>query len=327
MKYGIEFPIQEVQFDKSVNFLDLTVYLDEENNFQYHGYTKPTDAKRYLNPTSFHPKTVFSAIPFSQMLRTLRNNSKPETRKPELEMCVKNFVNSGYDPVKLNELKDKAINKFTEHTETINRDEEDKLIFPVHYFDGIKEFKKVLHSLDNEIKSLIGDTRVMLAMKKRSSLGNVVVRNKQLSISQPVSDGQRCNGRGCLQCPLVNSSKVVSINSKPLQIPSSLNCKTKNAIYLWLCKLCDEREAYFGRTIQEVHDRSSGHRGCFNDEGKWDKSALSMHAKDVHQNSFSLNNFTLSVVSKVSPQQLRREEFKFIDKYQTLTFGLNRYKV
>ena len=96
---------------------------------------------------------------------------------------------------------------------------------------------------------------------------------------------------------------------------------------MWLCKLCGVKEVYFGRTTQEVHDRTSGHRGCFNDEEKWDKSALSMHAKDMHQNSFSLNNFAISVVSKVSPQQLRREEFKFIDKYRTLSLGLNRYKV
>ena len=94
-----------------------------------------------------------------------------------------------------------------------------------------------------------------------------------------------------------------------------------------MCKICGEQETYFGRTTQEVHHRTSGHRSSFNDATKYDKSALSMHAKEMHQNSFSLNNFTVSVVSKVSPRQLRREEFKFIDKYRTLTLGLNRYKV
>ena len=117
----------------------------------------------------------------------------------------------------------------------------------------------------------------------------------------------------------------ITINGKSLHIPQNLNCKSQNVIYMWLCKLCGVKEVYFGRTTQEVHDRTNGHRGCFNDEEKWDKSALSMHAKDMHQNSFSLNNFAISVVSKVSPQQLRREEFKFIDKYRTLSLGLNRY--
>ena len=98
-------------------------------------------------------------------------------------------------------------------------------------------------------------------------------------------------------------------------------------IYLWLCNLCvEKKEAYFGRTTQECHDRSSGHRACFADD-KWEKSALSMHARDKHQNDFSLNNFSVAVVKKVSPQQLRREEFRFIDKYKTIPQGLNRYKV
>ena len=52
-----------------------------------------------------------------------------------------------------------------------------------------------------------------------------------------------------------------------------------------------------------------------------------MHAKEVHQEEFSLSNFSVAVVKKVSPQQLRREEFRFIDKYRTIPLGLNRYKV
>ena len=84
-------------------------------------------------------------------------------------------------------------------------------------------------------------------------------------------------------------------------------------------------KVYFGRTTQECHDRTSGHRGSFNEE-KWDKSALSMHARDVHQMSFTLDIFSVAVIKKVSPQQLRREEFKFIDKFRTNSLGLNRYK-
>ena len=95
-------------------------------------------------------------------------------------------------------------------------------------------------------------------------------------------------------------------------------CKSKHVIYLWLCKLCPGTEAYFGRTTY--------HRQCFT-EDKWEKSALSMHAKDMHENQFSLNNFSVAVVKKVSPQNLRREEFRFIDKYRTIPLGLNRYKV
>ena len=94
---------------------------------------------------------------------------------------------------------------------------------------------------------------------------------------------------------------------------------------MWTCKLCGPKETYFGRTIQKSNDRTSGHRACFNFE-KFEKSALSMHAYEVHRDNFELDSFNIAVVKKVSPQQIRREEFRFIDKYQTNTFGINRYK-
>ena len=120
-KYGIKFPIKEAQFGKSVNFLDLCIYLDDSNVIHYKGYSKPTDAKRYLNPSSFHPNSVFKAIPFSQMLRTLRNNSKQETATTEIELCMKQFENSGYKLEDLIELKRKAKNKSLNNTENSNR--------------------------------------------------------------------------------------------------------------------------------------------------------------------------------------------------------------
>ena len=121
-------------------------------------------------------------------------------------------------------------------------------------------------------------------------------------------------------------NKITLLYNNPTQVPHNLNCKSRNVIYIWVCKICGVKEVYLGRTIQECHYRTSGHRGCFNEE-KWEKSALSMHAREVHQVQFSLDIFSISVVSKVSPQQLRREEFKYIDKYRTNSLGLNRYKV
>ena len=87
-------------------------------------------------------------------------------------------------------------------------------------------------------------------MKKGSSLGNTVVRNKQLSISSTDGDSQRCNGRGCLQCPLTNTKSKIVVNGNVVRIPRHLNCRSRNVIYMWICKLCGEKEVYFGRTIQ-----------------------------------------------------------------------------
>ena len=243
--------------------LDLCAYLDEQNRIHYQGYTKPTDAKRYLNPRSFHPNFVFNSIPFSQILRTLRNNSKEETKVNEIEQCLKDFEHSGYSRQELNKWKEKAIEKHrsAEHPPT-NETEEDTLIFPVHYFDGIADFKTMVYSLKNEITDLIGDNRVMFAMKKGSSVGNMLVQNKKISLQRHIFENQKCNARGCLQCPLTNTKGKFVINGSSITVPPHVNCKSRNVIYMWICKLCGEKETYFGRTIQESHKRTTGHRSC-----------------------------------------------------------------
>ena len=67
------------------------------------------------------------------------------------------------------------------------RKEEGKLIFPISYFQGISEWKSLLKGVDSEFKQLIGDTCIMLAMKKGSRIGNMAVKNKQLSLKHTIN--------------------------------------------------------------------------------------------------------------------------------------------
>ena len=150
----------------------------------------------------------------------------------------------------LSEVEGRVRNKISEedgrNLNSTGTSQADTLVFPVHFFEGIYEFKKLVHSLNDKFHQLIGDTRILFAMKKGSSLGNIVVRNKQLSIVNLNGDSQKCNGRGCLQCPLSNNKSKIIVNDQVVRVPRNLNCRSKNVIYLWLCKLCEEREAYFG---------------------------------------------------------------------------------
>ena len=114
-KYGIEFPINEVHFGRAVHFLEISVYLHGDNIIPYSPYSKPTDAKRYLNPNNFHPKSVFNAIPFSQMLKTMRNSSKPDIATSQARISFKTFENSGYNPEKLLKVKEKGDQQGNSH--------------------------------------------------------------------------------------------------------------------------------------------------------------------------------------------------------------------
>ena len=61
-------------------------------------------------------------------------------------------------------MKDKAIAKA--NTTRTDNEERDTLVFPIHYLEQIKELKSLVHGLKQEITELIGDTRVMFAIKK-----------------------------------------------------------------------------------------------------------------------------------------------------------------
>ena len=128
-----------------------------------------------------------------------------------------------------------------------------------------------------------------------------------------------------MQCPLVAGRKCVTVNNRKVSVPMNVTCKTDNVIYLWTCNICDKDNAYFGRTTQQCNNRTSGHRRYFNSD-EFEKSALSMHAKDKHPTNMNLKNFKVSIVKKVSPRNIKREEFRYIEKYRTKCFGINRYK-
>ena len=114
-------------------------------------------------------------------------------------------------------------------------------MFPVYFFDGVNECKSLVRSLNTEMNQLTGDTCILFALKKGSSIGNRVVQNRQLSFPKGTSGDQHCKGRGCRRGPLVNGSTNVVINGNTLHIPRHLKCKSKNIMYMWICKLCGEK--------------------------------------------------------------------------------------
>ena len=325
-KFGINFPMEEVKFGKSVNYLDLNIYLDDENKIHHKLFTKPTDARAYLNPNSFHPKHVFASIPFSQMIRVIKRNTKEESCSQDLSELKMDLVKSGYSKEALEIIELKAYQRVA--TPKIKPPmNNDTIIFTVDQFEELDRLKELMKSIEMDIKAVFGNINVIMATRKCSSIGNFVVKNKTLCISNDIrTNSQKCGDSRCKTCPLMITKNSVTINDKELPIPQNLNCKSKECIYLCICNRCSQNNAYFGQTVQEEHNRMSGHRDKFNIT-KHKKSALSWHAYDAHGGNLTLDDFSVAVLKKVTPRRLKREEHMFIDKFETQTKGLNRYQV
>ena len=200
----------------------------------------------------------------------------------------------------------------------------------------------MVHSVGNDIRQLCGDIKITFAIRKQPSIANAVVRNRRLSeCPQAFSDAdipksQKCGGRGCKTCPfLFDGNDVIVANGMAVSLDFRLTCKDNNIIYLAQCQLCNtltpvlKEDTYFGQSVSAMHIRMNGHRNKFIIDSRllFEKSALSMHCYLVHKENFSMEYFRLGIVKKVRPLELDREENRFINKYRTNIWGLNRIVV
>ena len=337
--FGIKFA--DHQIGKSVHFLDLTLSLDTENQIQYRLYRKETDARNYLRTDSFHPQHVFNSVAFSQMIRIIERNSQDHTCVEDLNELKEDLARCGHNREKLEETEPLAISRVLENSGPgrPNRENEgqNNLVFSVQHSQDNKELKKLIHELEPDIKRICGEIRIIFATRKHPSVGNRIVKNRQLglpSVDSNQKTSQKCFGPGCKTCPvLYDFDTKITVNGLELHLDRSVTCKDKHVIYVAQCQLCNQEEGredtYFGQTLTPFNTRLNGHRHKFkiDDRGLYEHSALSMHCYIEHRDNFSFNNFRFGIVKKAQPSLLDREESRFCTKFKTNVWGLNRMEI
>ena len=343
--YGIQFG--DFQFGKEVNYLDMNIYLSENSTIDYRLYKKDTDARLFLQTNSFHPKHVFKSVVFSQMIRVIQRNSQDQTCVEDLTELKDDLTKCGHQENVIDQLEPLAVqraieNDLFDHLKKPPEPKRQKLIYSVKYFKEIDDLKRLVHSMKEEIEHLCGDINITFALRKQPSVGNTVVRNRRLSECPPNENlennpkSQKCGSRGCMTCPqLFDAKDTIFVNGAVVNLDFRLSCKDKNIVYVAQCQICSnlpgtlKEDTYFGQTVTSMHTRMNGHRNKFviDDRLEYEKSALSMHCFLVHNNEFSMTYFKLGIVKKVRPVDLDREEDKFITRYRTKIWGLNRIVV
>ena len=82
-------------------------------------------------------------MPHSQIISILEWNSTEETKQEGIEALKKDFQKSGYSQNILNDIEKKLSTERAEEQQTKNYEE--AMTFPVFFFDGLNEFKKIIH--------------------------------------------------------------------------------------------------------------------------------------------------------------------------------------
>ena len=126
----------------------------------------------------------------------------------------------------------------------------------------------------------------------------------------------------CAICPFVlesHSAKATATNFK-ININYSVDCSTRNIIYLLGCRKCPQQ--YIGETERTLKERFSEHKGYVNTNNQ-------SKATGVHFNTkgHSVANMEITIIEKIFSQdpmfRKQRERF-YIQKFNTRYKGLNR---
>ena len=140
--FGISFG--DWSFGSSVNFLDVTLFVDDDGFIHYRLFKKPTDSRLYLKSNNFHPNHVFDSVAFSQIKRVMRRNSTPEFTEEDVSDLIEDLVKCGYQREKL-----------------------------INLVAKLSELKGLLKSLQIDIKILTGnDTHTLFAARKGRSVAS-----------------------------------------------------------------------------------------------------------------------------------------------------------
>ena len=98
-RFGIRFG--DWSIGESVNFLDVTLFVDKEGFIQYRLFKKPTDSRLYLKTSSFHPKHIFDSVAYSQLMRVSKRNSTIETMETDIFELKQDLVKCGHKEEKI----------------------------------------------------------------------------------------------------------------------------------------------------------------------------------------------------------------------------------
>jgi hypothetical protein len=81
---------------KTVNFLDLTIYIDQHNNIQTELYEKPENLYLYLPSNSCHPIGNFKGLVYGSVFRILKLTTSPNKRREAIDNLYKRLLSRGY---------------------------------------------------------------------------------------------------------------------------------------------------------------------------------------------------------------------------------------
>ena len=339
-------------------FLDIKYTFDDVEGLLTDVNIKPTDARVYLNFSSYHPSQTFPSIVYSQALRYKRIINRSETLKArldELELC---FIRSGYPKKMVHNI---MLDVLKRERSLEYKVKSKKAPFPVAWVQtfspSTSEIKDVVRDANKVIKLSPpwkdDDRAIGIVNKRGNNIGDLILKRKKFALmtDEETPGTKRCSpilkegekrsesGRPCASCDLMSGKKTIkSFHTGRKYATPPGTCKSQSLIYAAECRLCHKQ--YVGQTTCMLRTRISGHRAHVNKKPKpkaninplfanSDESSLADHLKTIHGLSTpeSFNSAYSFTIIHTDPADINDCEQTWVSRLGTMQpFGLNTEK-
>ena len=252
-----------------LNFLDVTILLNENNLLETDVYYKPTNRHDYLNYTSSHPEHTKRNIPFNLAKRIIcfvSNEIRMHERLDELRKFLlkceypKDVIDKGFFNAKLQGPAPQSTNSHDmiplvttnySNLQVNNVLRKAKFYLANTPSDDLKEsFQDCKFFISNRQPK-----NLLLRLLSPSVFGQQAMRNtndENLIV--------KCNDIRCKICSMYLQcvDSFPTATGKTWEIKCKMSCNSKNIIYFLTCNRCNGNVSYIGKTVN-LRRRTNGH--------------------------------------------------------------------
>ena len=288
----------------TVNFLDVTITKDCDNNLITSVFEKPSNCHQYVEYSSCHPKTCKAGIPFSQAKRYRRITTNTDQFHQDCKNIQQHFKDRNYPE----ELIDKAISKAAslsrdDALKSVTKSDSEIIPFVCTFNPSLPNIGKTINQywglLKNSSKqSVINlyECKPIVAYKRPCNLQDVLIHSNFNNSVTKECKVSKCRRTRCSHCKHITESTEFSssVLSKSFQVKHNLTCSSSDVVYLITCKRC--KLQYVGQTSQKCSVRMNSHKFDI----KHFPNSFTTVAEHFNSKDHSIRDFSFMPIDKIN---------------------------
>jgi hypothetical protein len=250
---------------EKLNFLDLSIMVDQDGITYTDVFYKPTNSHDYLHFDSFHPNHTLQNIPFCLAKRIVVFCSDGDVMEERLSEMKQLLIACKY-PTKVIE---KGIFNAKLQGPAPPKTNRDNIITYTHQNMSNFKFNHILTTASNllknarsdEIRHIFKDIRFIEATSQPKNILRTITSTKRMTTAAPGIYAE-CTDPRCMICKygyIENCSSFTTSNGKTWEIRSHINCNDRNVIYYLECRFCNGDVTKTGKTKTKLRERVNNH--------------------------------------------------------------------